>query len=61
MAKTVKKKAEPVKQPAVNVENISRDELMKQPGFSNVQPGAPATVPAPLSTPKEKTNTIGRR
>jgi hypothetical protein len=49
MAKAKRIKKEPVKDsvPEQNTDKktVSRDELMKQPGFSNVKPGVPATTP----------------
>jgi hypothetical protein len=43
------KKEEPVKngltEQQTDKKTVSRDELMKQPGFSNVKPGDPQTIP----------------
>jgi hypothetical protein len=56
MAKTVKKKKE--SNPA---ETISRDEQMKQPGWSNTLPGSPAATKATKTAPApEEINNVSR-
>jgi hypothetical protein len=44
MAKTIKKKAVETKGPAEE-KKLTREEIMKVPGWSNVQPGSPQTKP----------------
>jgi hypothetical protein len=48
MAKAKRIKKEPEESSTVkelDKKTVSRDELMKQPGFSNVKPGDPQTIP----------------
>lgn len=49
MAKAIKKKVEN-SNPAEEVKPVSREEVMKQPGWSNVQPGSPQTKPVTRKT-----------
>jgi hypothetical protein len=56
MAKTIKKKPQVKKEPA-STEDIKRDELMRQPGWSN----APAPKAPIMGVPPQMKNNIPKR